>query len=130
LGFTGLWCFHKAWLHAMPCEIVSIFKMEVVDMKTAGKVIGLMFLFFWILYLGEALFFNLYWPNPSLGAETQWRVMLGSVFEAGLITCFVLYILAVMEKDKQEIMTLLKSQTLGKCATPEVQENMDFNLKK
>jgi hypothetical protein len=103
---------------------------EVVDMKAAGKVIGLMFLFFLIIYLGEALFFNLYWPNPSLGAETQWRIMLGSVSEAGLITCFVLYILAIMEDDKQEIMALIKSQTLDKCATPEVQENMDSNLKK
>jgi len=85
-------------------------------MKAIGKVLGVMFLFFFVTFYGQDIVLDIVIPQNRWGSnermlvEIVWLIILYFTFIAGLITCFVLYVLAKMQEDKKEIIALIKQQ--------------------
>jgi hypothetical protein len=87
-----------------------------------------MFLFFNVVLFGEQLLFSVFLPSGIAQDNqfyTEWRIILGNVFAAGLMTCFGLYferrmkeVSEKMEANKQEIIALLKSGTAEQNQKP------------
>ena len=101
-------------------------------MSAIGKVFGVMGLFFFCAFYGQEIVLNMAIPtrwssHERMFTELAWSILLSSVFLAGLITCFVLYVLAKMKEDKKEIIALLKQQASDKCT---VQNNVNSTDKK
>jgi hypothetical protein len=105
-------------------------------MKGIGIISLIMFLFFNVVLFGEQFLFSVFLPSGIAQDNqfyTEWRIILGNVFAAGLMVCFGLYferrikeVSEKMEENKHEIIALLKEA----CRTkPETIEDKERQLK-